>query len=200
MIDTILKLKGKTPVISNYECYNRSSILIPLIKTDEDLLVLFEIRSENLKKQPNEICFPGGGIEQGENELSAAIRETQEELLLDPKDIFIIGPSKTLITPFNYIIYTFVGIINHYNYTYNSEVNEVFTVPLSYLLNQTPLCHSISVNMEPREDFPFHLIQKGKSYEWGKSEYPVYFYIYKDKIIWGITARIVYDFISLIKE
>lgn len=200
MIKTILKLKKRNPDISSKKNYIRSSILIPIIKDNDDLLILFEVRSEKLKKQPNEICFPGGRIEEGENELIAAIRETSEELCLDSENVYVVGSSNTLITPFNYIIYTYIGILNNYNYSFNSEVNEVFTVPLSCLLSQKPLCHYINVNMQPRNDFPFHLIQNGKSYEWGKGKYPVYFYTYKDRIIWGITARIIYDFISLIKE
>ncbi len=198
MINSVLKLKNRKPNISSKGNYVRSSILIPLIKNNDDISILFEIRSKSLKKQPNEICLPGGRIEKGEDELEAAIRETSEELCLNPDNISIIGASDTLITPFNYLIYTFFGFLNNYNYTFNNEVKEIFTVPLSKLISQKPACHYINVSMRPNDDFPYHLIQNGKSYEWGKSTYPVYFYEYNDKIIWGITAKIIRDFISLI--
>ena len=200
MIDKILKLKDRKPDISDKNYYVTSSILIPLVKNGNDISILFEVRSNSLKKQPNEICFPGGRIEKDESELSAAIRETSEELCLDPKNIAIIGSSDTLITPFNYMIYTFIGILDNYDYTFNNEVREVFTVPLSVLLSQKPLCHRINVSLKPSNDFPYHLIQNGKSYKWGKGVYPVYFYKYDDKTIWGITAKIVHDFISLLKQ
>ncbi len=200
MINSILKLKNRAPDISSKNNYMRSSILIPLIEEDTDISVLFEIRSESLKKQPNEICFPGGRIEKDESELAAAIRETSEELCINPNNISIIGSSDTLVTPFNYLIYTYIGILNNYKYTFNNEVTEVFTIPLSILLEQKPLFHYINVSMKPNNDFPYHLIQNGKDYEWGKGIYPVYFYEYENKIIWGITAKIVHDFINLIKQ
>ncbi|NLN49979.1 MAG: NUDIX domain-containing protein, partial [Clostridiales bacterium] len=84
MIDKILKLKDRKPDISDKNYYVTSSILIPLVKNGNDISILFEVRSNSLKKQPNEICFPGGRIENDESELSAAIRETSEELCLDP--------------------------------------------------------------------------------------------------------------------
>ncbi len=200
MINDILKLKNKKANISNKNNYTTFSILIPIIIESDILKILFEIRSESLRNQPNEICLPGGKIEKDEDELTAAIREASEELRLDPHHINVIGPSDTLITPFNYIIYTHVGVLNNYKYTFNGEVNEVFTVPLSYFISQKPKCYYINVDLEPDTNFPYHLIQNGKSYKWGKGKYPVYFYKYKDKIIWGITARIIYDFITRLKE
>ena len=200
MIEKILNLKNRNPDISDSENYMKSSVLIPIIISNDSLSLLFEIRSENLKKQPNEICFPGGKIEEGEDGLTAAIRETTEELCLAAEKIDIIGVSNTLVTPFNSIIYTNIGILRDYRGTFNNEVREIFTVPLTFLMTHKPLCHYINVNMQPKEDFPFHLIQNGKDYSWGKGKYPVYFYIYENKIIWGITARIIYDFISLIKD
>lgn len=200
MLKKVLNLKNRNADISDSKNYIKSSVLIPIIIDNDSLSLLFEIRSENLRKQPNEICFPGGKIETGEDGLAAAVREASEELCLSPEKIHIIGASNTLVTPFNSVIYAYIGILNDYKGTFNNEVREVFTVPLSFLLAQEPLCYYINVNMQPKEDFPFHLIQNGKDYSWGKGKYPVYFYAYEDKIIWGITARIIFDFISLIKD
>jgi len=44
------------------------------------------------------------------------------------------------------------------------------------------------------------MIQKGRDYPWGKGQYPVYFYTYEDKIIWGLTARIINNFVNLLIE
>ncbi|NLM43563.1 MAG: CoA pyrophosphatase [Clostridiales bacterium] len=200
MLDRILKFKTKPISISECDNYTEFSVLIPILINKNNYELLYEIRSENLKNQPNEICFPGGKIEKGESKEEAAKRETVEELLIDSDDVNIIGPSDIMVTPFNTIVYTYVGIIKNYEYTYNNdEVKEVFTVPLSFFLYNEPQCHYIDVSLAPQNDFPYHLIQKGKDYRWGKGKYPVYFYIYKDKIIWGITARITYDFIKYIR-
>jgi len=201
MFDKIIKLSKKDNSISDSNNCTKSSVLIPIIEKEDGLSLLYEIRSENLKKQPNEICFPGGRIEPGEAKDVAAKRETAEELLLKPENIEILGPSDILVTPFNTIIYPYIGILKGYNGTFNNdEVKEVFTVPLSFLLSHEPKCHYIDVNLKPREDFPYDMIQNGKKYKWGKGKYPVYFYLFENKIIWGITARITYDFIKNIKD
>lgn len=200
MLDKILKLNKQTFHISDRDNYIESSVLIPILEYTDGLSVLYEIRSEKLKKQPNEICFPGGRIENDESPKFAAVRETSEELLIAAEAIEVISPSDILVTPFNTIIYPYIGMLKDYRGTFNGEVKEVFTVPLSFLLSHDPLCYYIDVNMHPSDDFPYNLIQKGKEYKWGKGKYPVYFYIYEDKVIWGITARITYDFIKNIKK
>ncbi len=199
MLDMILKFKNKAVSISDSDHYNESSVLIPILEGKNDLCLLYEIRSENLKNQPNEICFPGGRIEKGESKENAAIRETAEELLIATESIEVIGASDILVTPFNTIIYPYIGTVKDYKGTFNNEVKEVFTVPLSFFLSNDPFCHYIDVNVQPKEDFPYDLIQRGKDYKWAKGRYPVYFYIFGDRVIWGITARITYDFIKNIR-
>ena len=50
-------------------------VLIPIIETPHGLSVLFEVRARNLRRQPGEICFPGGSTMEGEPPAHAAIRE-----------------------------------------------------------------------------------------------------------------------------
>ena len=192
------KLAGRKTNICDREIYKEFSVLIPVIKADRHFL-LFEIRSESLNNQPNEICFPGGRIESLESKQQAAVRETSEELLIPESQISIIAELDTVVTPFNSILYPFVGELREYKGTFNTEeVRSVFTVPMSFFIDTAPLCHDIDIKMRPREDFPYHMVQEGRNYPWGKGRYPVYFYTYEDKIIWGITARIINNFVSLL--
>lgn len=59
MLKKVLNLKNRNADISDSKNYIKSSVLIPIIIDNDSLSLLFEIRSENLRKQPNEICFPG---------------------------------------------------------------------------------------------------------------------------------------------
>lgn len=200
MLNNILKLKGREIDISDIEHYKRFSVFLPLINHQENHHVLFEVRSDHLNKQPSEICFPGGKIEKGETKVEAAIRETCEELNIIQGDIEIVTQLDTVVTPFNTIIYPFAGFINHYKNTFSpDEVKETFLVPLSFFMDNKPLYYKTNVQISVEEDFPFALIPKGKNYPWAKGTYPTYFYEYDGKIIWGITARIVYNFIQCIK-
>lgn len=193
----LINRKGK---ISDCDSYKQFSVLIPIIESAEGHSLLFEVRSETLSQQPNEICFPGGRIEASEDSINAAIRETSEELLLPEDKINILGGLDILVTPFNTLIYPFTGILTDYKGTFSTdEVQQVFTVPLSFLIETEPLCHYIDVQLTPGDDFPFEMIQQGIDYPWRRGKYPVYFYEYDGKIIWGITARIIKNFIDILK-
>ncbi|ERI08085.1 NUDIX hydrolase [Aneurinibacillus aneurinilyticus] len=180
----------------------RAAVMIPLVEKEGKLYVLFEVRAQTLKRQPGEICFPGGKIDEtDESEQAAAIRETCEELGLEEKNIQIIESLGILIPPYSSSIYSFVGKIHDYEkITPNQdEVDEVFYVPLDFFLKKEPDVHYIHLAVKPEENFPFELIPQGKEYKWRSTRLPEFFYQYDGKIIWGLTARILYEFISLVK-
>ncbi|SDK39761.1 NUDIX hydrolase [Natronincola ferrireducens] len=181
----------------------KSSVLVPLVEIKDDLHVLFQVRSHQLNTQPGEICFPGGKVENNETLQQSAIRETIEELNILPKNIEIIGKLDPIVTTFNMIIYPFCGFLHNIKVEaidFNRvEVDSIFTVPLKELMLQQPLAHKLKVNTAPDKNFPFHLIHKGKEYNWRTSDYHVYFYQYQDYVIWGITAKILKNFLEIIK-
>ncbi len=184
-----------------YQCF---SILVPIVKVKGELHLLFEIRAAHLRNQPGEVCFPGGKIEKDESPAEAALRETSEELNLPVEEIALIGPLDYVVTPFNTILYPFLGDLSqttveeiHFN---PSEVGSIFTVPLDFFLHTEPENHFIHIKASLHEDFPFHMIQNGKNYKWKASKYPELFYQYNGHIIWGMTARIVKNLVNILKE
>ncbi len=155
-----------------------------------------------LRHQPGEICFPGGGIETSDRGTGiAALRETCEELGLEMEDVELIAPLDILVTPFNTIIYPYLGYIkNPINIKPNyDEVEEVFYVPLKHLLNNKPIFKRLSFRMDLPEDLPFELIPHGRDYPFRSVNYALHFYIWKDRVIWGMTARILNHFLNLLK-
>jgi len=186
------------------EKFSEFSVLIPLIKVDNELHLLFERRSENLNSQPGEICFPGGKKEDGETPSYSALRETVEELNILESQVEILNNLGYYFTPFNYKINIFLGHIEHEDIEsihFNpAEVDSIFTVPLKALKNQIPQKYTFDVNMNISEDFPYEKIENGKDYSFKKGSYSVYFYEYDNYIIWGITAQILKIFLENIKE
>lgn len=190
-----------TPYINNSENMKKYSVLIPLIEVDNELQILFEVRSKNLKAQPGEICFPGGRIESNESPYDAVIRETSEELGLIDSNIEIISPLDLFISPFNFIINPYVGYlksIDSLNIN-KDEVDHIFLVPLDYLLEHKPLEYINTLGVTRCANFPFDLI-KNPNYKFKTSPYPTQFYIYKDYIIWGLTAKILNNFLNAFKS
>ena len=135
------KFENYKPYINGYKNMKRASVLIPIVKKDDTHYILFQVRSKNLKNQPNEISFPGGKIENNESPLDAVIRETCEELGTNVKNVNIISELDLLITPGNMIIHPFVGYINNIDSLNinKDEVDHIFLVPVSYLLKHKPL-------------------------------------------------------------
>ena len=196
------KFENYKPYINGYKNMKRASVLIPVVKKDNAHYILFEVRSKNLKTQPNEISFPGGKIESNESPLDAVIRETCEEIGTSKENVNIISELDLLITPGNMIIHPFVGYINNIaNLNINKdEVDHIFLVPVSYLLEYNPSLYDNEVKVIPNDDFPFDIIPQKKDYKFATSNYRVLFYQYKDYVIWGITAKILENFLEFLKN
>ena len=178
---------------------NRFSVMIPLIKRDGDIHLLFEKRAFTLRNQPGEISFPGGRIEKGESPREAAVRETAEELLISEREIEIYSEGDFVVNPYAAIIYTFVGEIKKdFDKISPSEdeVEKVFTVPLSYFLKTKPKSYKINLRVERNKEFPYHLIPNGVNYKFKRGREEVLFYGYEDEIIWGFTAKMARRFVE----
>ena len=176
-----------------------AAVLLPLVQTEEGIAVLFEERAHSLRRQPGQICFPGGKVEcaDANNFAVTAVRETCEELGLAPEDITICGELDSLVTHMGPIIHPFVGMLKDISkISFNpGEVERVFTVPLQALLSMTPRRCSMELADHPGADFPFDLVPD-RMRGWRKhKEYYVYFYEYGDHVIWGLTARMLHAFL-----
>ncbi len=170
-------------------------VLIPLIKIEAQWHLIFEQRAAELRRQPGEICFPGGRLEADENAAQAAVRETCEELGIAADQIELIGPMDFLVTPFGDYLSPFVATIKGIGLSdmpYNrAEVASLFSVPLAHFLAQRPERHFVRTTMTAADDFPYKKIGRTDSYNWRGRDYAVLFYQYQDKVIWGMTAKII---------
>ena len=82
-------LQGRQPALMGAK--NEFAVLCPFVQQDDGLSLLFEIRSASLRRQPGEVCFPGGKFEAGEDAQTCALRETWEELAIPSSAIEIWG-------------------------------------------------------------------------------------------------------------
>lgn len=179
------------------------AVMIPIVDVDGEPSVLFEVRSAKLRRQPGEISFPGGKVEVDDlNPQKAAVRETCEELGIASQQIEVIGHVGVLVPPAQIAVYAYVGWIDAFQdeQLNEDEVAEVFSVPLSYLLSVEPEVYYLKLSHVPDENFPFHLIPGGKDYKFRKRDIPEYFYFYEDRVIWGLTARILKQFLDHLKK
>ena len=138
-----------------------------------------------------------------ESPLTTAIRETCEEIGICEDKVKIISPLDIFISPYNTLIHPYLIFIEDIsNIKINvDEVEEVFLVPLDFLLNTNVSTFVNKVNITPDANFPYELIPKKHEYKFSTGSYEIPFYIYNDHVIlWGITAKILLNFLSYLKQ
>lgn len=201
--DIAKRLRYRKPSILGEQNFSKYAILLPLIEKKDETHILFEVRSMNLRNQPGDICFPGGKIDQSDRTAKhTAIRETSEELGIPATHIYDIIPLDYIVSHFGRIIYPYMGrVINYGQMSPNPyEVEEIFTVPLSYFLQTEPKAYKVDFQVLPEKNFPYDLIIGGKNYDWQTRHINELFYEYGDKVIWGLTAKILTHFITLLSN
>ena len=171
-IEKLLRHRKKKAIID--EKRRASAVLIPLFYNQGQYHVLFTERSEEVDFHKGQVCFPGGTQEPSDSSLlQTALRETEEEISLKAQDIEVLGEfDDTLTLTSNYVISPFVAFIPH-PYPFKAdgrEIREIFSVPLSFLMDEA------------------NFKQDSYSYE------------YEGHVIWGATARILKQFIDLLKS
>ena len=192
--------KYHKPRLIGEEQFFKAAVCISLLPQTAGYDILFEVRSNDIPDQPGDICLPGGSLEEGESYEQAAIRETCEELLIQPEQLTILGPSDVMHSG-NTLICPYVGIVHNYQGTFRkAEVAEVFRVPLSFFLETEPAKYEIDGIVQPGKDFPYELINGGKNYKWRSRKTVELFYQYDNHVIWGLTARIIRSFSEIIKN
>lgn len=180
---------------------NISSVVIPIINIEGEDRIIFEVRSKKLKAQPGEVSFPGGRVDLGETPKNAAIREFSEELSCSRNDVHIVTEISKYITPHKGLIYSYLGLVDeNLNLNVkNDEVEELFTVPVSFFLDNEPEEYINKIKTLPSEEFPFDKMNVSKDYFDMVLYNKVIFYKYGSYVIWGITAYIVKNFIDTLK-
>lgn len=71
--------------------FKRSSVLACFWQEGVTIRVLLTRRSAGLRTQPRQMSFPGGRLEDGEDWVAGALRETEEEVAIPSSDVEILG-------------------------------------------------------------------------------------------------------------
>lgn len=195
-------LAHHTPTFIGMDQCHQAAVCIPLLKNASGGYdVLFEVRAATIAHQPGDVCLPGGMVEEGETPREAALRELQEELLLNKDQICYLGDMDKLYTGSRLIMYSFAAEVTEYQNTFSpAEVDEVFHVPLEFFLHTEPKYYVTRARVEPGEDFPYELICGGRDYNWRSRKEDVCFYQYEGHVIWGLTAKVIRAFAEVVRS
>jgi 8-oxo-dGTP pyrophosphatase MutT (NUDIX family) len=202
------------PDILGIENFFKAAVLVPLVFINNEYHFLFQKRATNIR-QGGEVSFPGGKYEDSDKNFQVtAIRETCEEIGISEDKIKVLKELGTLVSPFESIIKSYLGIINinsldELNIN-KEEVEKVFLVPVDFILNTQPEIFSVEMEINPHQvDENFNIINTfpAKKYnlpdkyhkKWKGNPRKIFLYEYSGEIIWGFTAFILKDTIEKIK-
>ena len=161
-----------------------AAVLIPLIVIKEEWHVVYTRRTEAVEHHKGQVSFPGGGCEVGESTPEqTALREAEEEIGLKPGDVHLLGKLNEVLTITRYRVTPVVGVIPwpFEIRTEPAEVERVFTLPLAWLAD--------TVNWEERSITPAG----------SERSFPViYYHQYDGEILWGASARMTHNFLSVL--
>ncbi|MDP7428985.1 MAG: CoA pyrophosphatase [Alphaproteobacteria bacterium] len=145
-----------------------AAVLVPLVERRDGTSVLLTQRTEHLNDHAGQISFPGGSIESVDADaVAAALRETDEEIGIQPDLVEILGFLDTYETGTGFRITPVVGFVDS-GYTLeldDFEVAEVFEVPLAFVFD--PANHERRSQIWQGQRQQFYVINYQKRFIWG---------------------------------
>ncbi len=158
----------------------RAAVLCPLYIEKGILKMLFIKRSQTVKTHKGEISFPGGVKEDQDFSLEAtSTRETEEEIGVKECDIIIFGSLDEVNTTTGFLVSPFIGSIPH-PYHFNLSPDEV----------ESLITVAVDDFFDPRNKIDFYYFN-------GRRLQPQRAFNIDGHIIWGATAKIMWQFLEL---
>lgn len=160
-----------------------ASVLVPILHGENGLEVLFTKRTTRLKNHAGQVSFPGGRREPGDGDrLTTALRETHEEVGIVPANVTPLGCLNAVLTITGFGVIPFVATVDQRAPFLHDpvEVDQVFTVPLEYILERSNYAEQ-------------RVLFEGKRRQ-------IHVLRYDGHAIWGATARMLMDLVERVES
>lgn len=168
-----------------------SAVLVALYEHDGEARVILTRRSRELRNHRGEIAFPGGRSDLGEDPVTTALREADEEVALRADQVDVVGWLSPLVTlASGSAIWPIVATMSDEPTLVANpdEVEHVFAVALSELARD--------------ENFVEERWRRPTTRPGADAEgfFPIYFFRTPHDVIWGATARVVTELLCVVLD
>ncbi len=160
-----------------------AAVLVPLFEEAGEVRVVLTRRAADLHRHRSEVAFPGGMIDPGEHARHAALREAHEEIGLDPLAVEVLAELPATRT--------------------SSSASRI--TPYVGALSERPLLAPNAAEVERVLDVTLRHLADGGVYRqelWrlpgGNGEQRMDLFELEEDTIWGATARILFNLLSVI--
>jgi 8-oxo-dGTP pyrophosphatase MutT (NUDIX family) len=160
-----------------------AAVLLPIVQRATGPMLMLTQRAGHLRQHAGQISFPGGRIEAGDaGAMAAALRETHEEIGIEPRFVEPLGylPGQLVLTGFS--ITPLVGLVQP-GFVLRidaTEVADVFELPLAIVALEQ------SFRVVPRQV---------RGVQLQLHELP-----WEGRVIWGATAAMLRNFSTLLRQ
>ena len=175
--DVKTNLSSREKRVISLPGFRESSVMMLFMEKENSPHVILTLRTDKVSTHKGQISFPGGGHDKEDRDyLETAIRETFEEIGIDPAQIEVLGEFDEYVSTTGFHVHVYAGALNSVIRYLPSEdeIEDILEVPFSIFYNEEFERREI-VNYEGRD-------------------YTVYYYKYGKNTIWGLTSRILTDF------
>jgi 8-oxo-dGTP pyrophosphatase MutT (NUDIX family) len=160
-----------------------AAVLVPLFEAGGETRVVLTRRPETMPSHRGDVAFPGGKVhpEIDPTLRDAALREAEEEIGLPPPAVEVVAELEPISTVTSrFLVAPFVGVVNELPQLRADprEVERVFDVALSELMGEG--------------------VHRVEHWGTGVLTRDVHIFELDDETVWGLTARILSGFLTLI--
>jgi 8-oxo-dGTP pyrophosphatase MutT (NUDIX family) len=159
----------------------RAAALILLYPGIDGPSLALTLRRADLPHHPGQVSLPGGALDPGESPLAAALRETEEEIGVDPASLRVIGPLSSLwVIVSNFLLQPYIAAtdVRPDFHPAPHEVAEMLEVPISHLID----AGRVSWSRRAVRDREIHYPQ----------------FLLAGHAVWGATAMVLGEFACLL--
>ncbi len=155
-----------------------AAVLLALTAQPAPELIL-TLRAAHMSTHPGEVAFPGGRRDRDDRDLvHTALRESHEEIALDPGCVEVVGALRGRTSRFGVRVCPVVAVVpaDLQLEPNRAELDEVYRIPLTHFLRRENLRIDRVLHQGREMDVPW--------YPWGERQ------------VWGLTALMLLDLLE----